>query len=199
MFGLIRWNRHSEIVAAMFVLLFGVTAPDARALGIASADEQATEFPKSLVGQWRSEPYRMRLATDLEKSIWGADSASHRAAELTIQPSGEATLTVTRAVVSADGQMLPASTSIEEARLKLGGVQQKTATKTEYAVTVISAERRYPDDPDYRWPLEGLRVRVMEFNDEDAVEIRFEPREGRGSFWETLRREGGSASGRAVR
>lgn len=198
MFGM----RVSVTAFAVVIVLgmSGIAAPGIRASSIASADgQEAGEVSQTIVGQWNSDAYRMRLATDLEKSIWGADSASHRAVDLTIQPSGEATLTVTRAVVGVDGQMLPASTSIEEARLQIGGVQQETATKTEYAVTVVGAERRYPDDPDYRWPLEGLRVRVMAFKDEEAVEIRFEPREGRGSFWETLRRDGGNPSPRASR
>jgi hypothetical protein len=54
---------------------------------------------------------------------------------------------------------------------------------------VKAAERRYPDDPDSRWPLDGVRVIVATFADDPrALEIRFDTPEGRGSFWETVRR-----------
>jgi len=56
-------------------------------------------------------------------------------------------------------------------------------------VSVRQAERRYPDDPGYTWPVEGLRVGVTTFPDDPAkLEIRVDTREGRDSFWETLRR-----------
>jgi hypothetical protein len=57
------------------------------------------------------------------------------------------------------------------------------------AVTVKDAERRYPDDQGATWNLEGLRVEVATFNDKPGeIEVRVDFPEGRGSFWETLRR-----------
>ena len=51
------------------------------------------------------------------------------------------------------------------------------------------AERRYPDDPAATWKLDGLRVDVATFSDKPGeIEVRVDFPEGRGSFWETLRR-----------
>lgn len=75
------------------------------------------------------------------------------------------------------------------------------ATGTEHAMTVVSADRWYPDDPGSRLPLAGLRVKVVTFDDGDGrtLEIRFEMPAGPGSFWETLRRGAGNSTGRGAR
>ena len=56
----------------------------------------------------------------------------------------------------------------------------------------MSAERRYPDDPSYKWPLDGLKVQLVTFADGDgnSIEVRFDTPEGKGSFWETVTRAG---------
>ena len=58
---------------------------------------------------------------------------------------------------------------------------------------------RYPDDPESTWPLDGASVKVVTFSDGDgdSLEVRFDTPEGRGSFWETLRRAGASTARRA--
>jgi len=39
------------------------------------------------------------------------------------------------------------------------------------------------------WDLAGLRVEIATFEgDANTVEVRFEPVEGTGAFWQTLRR-----------
>ena len=59
--------------------------------------------------------------------------------------------------------------------------------RSDLAVSVKQAERRYPDDPAFTWPIEGLRVGVSTFPDDPGkLEIRVDTPEGRGSFWETL-------------
>jgi hypothetical protein len=59
--------------------------------------------------------------------------------------------------------------------------------RSDLAVTVTHAERRYPDDPSGTWPLDGLRVTVSTFADDPArIEVRVDTPEGPGSFWETL-------------
>lgn len=151
--------------------------------------------PAELAGSWTSAAYETPLSTDFDKSVWGPNAKSVRSVELTIRTTGEGTLTVTKKVLDAKGRTVPGSSSVEEAQIKVGGPRESIASRTEYAVTVVSAERRYPDDPGYKWPLDGLRVKVatVEEDGQRAVEIRFDTPEGRGSFWETLFRQGRSS------
>jgi len=161
--------------------------------------ETSTMTP-TLAGTWTSSPDQMKLTTDFDKSVWGPGASSVRTVSLTIRPSGEGTLQVTRKVVDARGRTVPASTSIEEARIVIGAPQPPAATRIEHTVTVVGAERRYPDDPESRLSLDGLRVKVVTFEgDGKTIEIRFDTPEGAGSFWETLRRGAGSSTGRVTR
>lgn len=158
---------------------------------------------QTLVGTWRSAPDEMRLTSDFDKSVWGPNATSVRRVELTVRPTGEATLRVTKHVVDGRKRVVPASTWVEEAQLKIGAVTPGTATRLEHEVTVVSAVRLFPDDKDYRWPLDGLRVKAVTFSDGDgnSLEIRYDTPEGRGSFWETLTRVRGAApraTGRAT-
>jgi hypothetical protein len=157
-------------------------------------------FSSVLVGTWKSAPDEMKLTSDFDKSVWGVNATSVRTLELTVRPSGEGTLRVTKRVVDGKGRVVPASTWIEEAQLKLGGAAPGVATRIEHQATVVKAVRLFPDDPAYRWPLDGLRVKLVTFQDGDdnSIEVRYDTPEGRGSFWETLRRQR-PASRRAVR
>lgn len=151
--------------------------------GIASASN--TE----LAGTWRSAPEEISLTTDFDESVWGKNARSVRTVEMSVRPTGEATLTVTRKVVDASGRTVEGSTSIEEAQMVLGSARPTIADRSELQVDVTSAERRYPDDPESRWPLDGLRVGVTAFGDDPGMlEIRVDTPEGRGSFWEKVRR-----------
>jgi hypothetical protein len=177
----------------------------ARIPGHADEAGERGEFPEGsvaskLVGSWKSAPERLKLATDFDKSIWGPNASSVRTVDLTIMASGESTLRVTKRVVDARGRTAPGSTSVEEARLRIGSPQQSRATRVEHAVKVVRAERSYPDDPAARWPIEGLRVQIVtaENGDGNTLELRFETPEGTGSFWETLRREIRRSSPRGV-
>ncbi len=149
----------------------------------------ATSSTIDLAGTWRSAPDEISLTSAFDESVWGKNARSVRTVEMSVRPTGEATLTVTRKVVDARGRTVKGSTSIEEAQLVLGGARPGVADRSELEVDVKSAERRYPDDADSRWPLDGLRVGVTTFADEPGtLEIRFDTPEGRGSFWETVRR-----------
>ncbi len=164
------------------------------------APSQRAAFDSALTGTWKSAADEMRLTSDFDKSVWGENATSVRTVELAVRASGDATLTVTKKVTDAKGRTVPASTWVEEAQLKIGGSSPGVGPRVEHEVTVVSAVRLFPDDKDYRWNIDGLRVKVVTFSDGDgALEVRYDTPDGRGSFWETLRRERASAPKRTAR
>jgi hypothetical protein len=142
-----------------------------------------------LVGSWKSAPSKSPLSTAFDESVWGPNASSVRTVELDVRPSGQAVLTVTTKVVDGRGRVVRGSSAVEEARLMIGKPGETSVAGTEHAVTVVSAERRYPDDPASKWPLEGLKVRLLTREDSPGVELRYDTPEGRGSFWETLAKD----------
>ena len=195
-----------QLIAALAVLLLSAAGASAQTTRQAprADDEQSSRagaFNQALVGTWKSAPDQIKLTSDFDKSVWGADASSVRAVDLVVQPSGQATLKVTKKVVDGRGRTVAASTWIEEAQLELGEGKDGVATRVEHEAKVVSAVRLFPDDPEYRWTIEGLRVKVVTFKDGDGstIEIRYDTPEGRGSFWETLRRDRASGSRRAAR
>src|SRR5688500_3694244 len=189
--------RTQVMTVAAALMLCGLSGAAQTTPGAQPAQGPGSQPDKSIVGSWKSAPDRIKLTTDFDKSVWGPDATSERIVDLTIRASGEGTMTVTRRVIDARGRTVPASTSIEEARLRIGARQEPAATRIEHAVTVVAAERRYPDDPGYKWPIEGLKVKVVTFTDDKGrtLEVRFDTPEGTGSFWETLTRTGTSKTG----
>ena len=173
----------TQLIAAAAVLLLSAAGATARTVS------------PSLVGTWKSAPDQIKLTTDFDKSVWGPDATSVRTVDLVVRQSGDATLTVTKKVIDARGRTVPASTWVEETQLTIGAAQDGAATRVEHDTKVAAAVRRFPDDPSYKWNLDGLRVKVVTFKDGDgnSIEIRYDTPEGRGSFWETLRRERAAA------
>jgi hypothetical protein len=162
--------------------------------GVLTADTSA------LSGTWRSAPDELPLSTTFDESVWGKNAKSIRIVEMAIRPAGDATLTVNRRVVDAKGRTVPGSASIERADLVLATTEKSTGVRSELAVTVKQAERRYPDDPAATWALDGLRVQVATFSDKPGeLEVRVDFPEGRGSFWATLRRVQGNQPRRDTR
>jgi hypothetical protein len=158
---------------------------------LAAATPPPTASHSALIGTWRSVPEETPLSSEFDESVWGKNAKAVRTVEMTVKAAGEATLTVTRRILDARGREIKAATSIEHADLSIGAPQQQNDVRTDLAVTVKRAERRYPDDPKGTWPLDGLRVMVSTFSDDLArLEVRVDTPEGRGSFWETLRRSG---------
>ena len=156
---------------------------------LASAQSaSATNTP--LVGSWKSATDRLTLSTAFDESVWGKNAASVRDVELTVPSTGPATLTVTRKVVDAKGKTVPGSTSIEQARIQITGAASSAEPRTDYKVEVVSAERRYPDPPATTSVLTGVRVTLAAVTSDEGqmLEVRFDTPEGRGSFWDTLRR-----------
>lgn len=183
-----------QLTTALAVLLLSAaatTAQTTRPAPRADDEKPSASGASSLAGTWKSAPDQMKLTSDFDKSVWGADASSVRTVDLVIRPSGEATLKVTKKVVDARGRTVPASTWVEEVQFQVGEPQDGIATRVEHDAKIASAVRLFPDDPEYRWSLDGLRVKVVSFEDGDGntIEVRYDTPEGRGSFWETLRRE----------
>jgi hypothetical protein len=149
----------------------------------------------ALAGTWNSSPDEMPLSTAFDESVWGKNAKAIRTVQMSIRPSGDATLEITRKVIDARGRTVAASTSIEKASLMLGDVTSSNHVRSELATTVTHAERQYPDDPEATWTIDGLKVGVATFPEKPGeIEVRVDFPEGRGSFWETLRRAPGKRS-----
>jgi hypothetical protein len=154
------------------------------------AAESPAATPVALSGTWQSEPDETPLSSAFDESVWGKNAVAIRSVEMSIAPTGDATLTVSRKVINGKKHTVPGSPSVERVQLSLGPVQKSTDVRCDLTVAVKQADRRYPDDPEFTWPLEGLRVGLTTFPDDPAkLEIRIDTPEGRGSFWETLRRK----------
>ena len=150
----------------------------------------STSVPHPLAGRWSSTPAETPLSSAFDESVWGPNAKSVRNVDLQIDGTGHGALKVTTRVVDGRGRTIKASTSVEEAKIVVGESRNTIATRVEHGVEVVSAVRTYPDDPSYKWELDGLKVQIVTFTDSNGntLEIRFDTPEGRGSFWETLRR-----------
>lgn len=186
----------TQLMTAAAVLLLSAAGATARSRPAALLDDQqpaatqAATTQRPLTGTWRSAPDEMKLTSDFDKSVWGANATSVRTVELVVRSNTDATLRVVKRVVDAKGRALPASTWIEESQLRIGAAAPGVADRLEHEVTVTSAVRLFPDDKDYRFTIDGLRVKLVTFTarDGNTLEVRYDTPEGRGSFWETLTR-----------
>jgi hypothetical protein len=178
-------------VLAMLAMSTGANAQTSATTTPPKTAGGAAGSASALAGTWKSAAQEMRLSTPFDVSVWGPNAKSVRTVELRIQPSGEGTLIVTKKVLDGRGRTIAASTSIEEAKLTIGGSHNTVSTRIAHDVTVVSAVRTYPDDPGYKWELTGLRVQIVTFADEDrnTLEVRVDTSDGRDSFWETLQRD----------
>ncbi len=144
----------------------------------------------SMIGTWKAPTERLPLSGDFNEQVWGKNAVSVRDVTLSVKPTGDAVLTVSRKVLDARGRVVPGSASVEKADITIGAAQPGFATRLDHAVTVVKAERSYPDDPKEPWPLENLRVGIVSFSDgAPALEVRFEPADGKGTFSELLNRQ----------
>jgi hypothetical protein len=170
-------------------------------LSATGAIAQTSPAAPSLTGTWRSAPDEMKLTTDFDKSVWGPNSTSVRTVELVVRSTTDATLRVVKKVVDGKGRTVPASTWIEESQLQIGEATPGVADRIEHQVTVKNAVRLFPDDPDYKFAIDGLRVKLVTFTarDGNSMEVRYDTPEGRGSFWETLTRARGTTTPRSGR
>ena len=157
--------------------------------GIDDVAAVAAQAPPAVSGTWRSATDETSLTSTFDESVWGKGAKAIRTVEMAVRAGGDATVTVTRRVVDARGRTVVGSTSIERADLSLGAAKNTSGVRSELAVTVRKAERSYPDDKEATWAIDGLQVSVTTFTDDPGtLEVRFDFPEGRGSFWEKLRR-----------
>jgi hypothetical protein len=183
-----------RLVSAAAVLL--LLTPTIRAQAPAPAPRPAQDdesgaaakppVATSLVGTWKARTERLPLTGDFNERVWGKNAASVRDVTLVVKAGGDATLTVARKVVDARGRTVPGSASLEEANVTNGDGKPGYATRVTHDVRVVKSERRYPDNPADRWPLD-LTVNVVSFTDSrNTIEVRFEPADGQGAFSENL-------------
>lgn len=183
------------VVAALLFLCVPVSwaqnAPRTKSLpGDEGHAANLSAVAPALIGTWKAPTERLSLTGDFNEQVWGKNAVSVRDVTLSVKPTGDAVLTVSRKVLDARGRVVPGSASVEQADITIGAAQPGFATRLDHAVTVIKAERTHPDDPKDRWPLENLRVGVVSFSDgAQSLEVRFEPADGRGTFSELLTRQ----------
>ena len=181
--------RFMLIALGMAFAVPALTGANVLLAGTPSEEAATATTAPTLAGTWKSAPEETPLSTAFDESVWGKNAKSVRTVEMTIKPTGAATLTITRKILDGRGRAITAATSIEQAELSIGAIEHRADVRSDHAVTVKHAERRYPDDPGGTWALDGLRVMVSTFSDDQAaIEVRVDTPEGRGSFWETLRR-----------
>ena len=170
-----------QVVAAVMTALHLV------ALNVASAQSQSVL--EKLSGVWNADPLELRLNSDFDVSVWGPNASSLRNVEMTIRPSGQGTIKVTRSVVDGRGKAKPASVSVEEATLVLSIPDVVDANRIEPTVQVQSPKRCYPDTPGDCTPIQGLKVKLVATDlEHDRLYLHFDLPDGRGSFGETLMR-----------
>jgi hypothetical protein len=84
---------------------------------------------------------------------------------------------------------VPGTRQIEEVQFTIGDLQPEPGRQPRYTTRIVRAERRYPDDPAYSFPLEGAKLEFfVPDGNGGTLDVRFDTPEGPGSFWETLRR-----------
>jgi hypothetical protein len=152
--------------------------------------------PAALVGTWTAPQYKVPLSSDLDISVWGRNVFATRDVDLSVEPDGDGRLKVVQAVVDRRGRAKPYSTSVTEAHLQIREPED-AASGTQPVVTVTSAETRYLGEPEDRADMTGLVVKLSFVPGRtDALNIRFDTPQGRGSFGETIVRHSRSKPAR---
>lgn len=163
-------------------LMFGLLLQPA-----SSETPSAAVLLKQLSGVWTAPETRTPRTTELDERVFGAGASDVRNVTLTIQPSGQARLSISTAVIGRTGRRF--APSVVEARLTIADPVSSTAGRLAPAVTVASAEERYLDGGNERWPIEGARVSIsMSGPAPTDIEFRFDTKDGRGSFGTELKR-----------
>jgi len=173
------------LLPILHALLFGLLLQQT-----AAADGEAASLARRLSGVWKAEETRTPRSTELDAKVFGPGAVDVRNVTLTVQPSGEATFRLAKAVVGRNGRRY--APSVVEATLTIGNPVSSTAERLSPTVTVVKAEERYLDGDHERWPIEGARVSITVMNPTAAeLEFRFDTKDGRDSFGTQLKRRPG--------
>ena len=186
-------------IAAAAVLALGASlsaqVPTATAPHHAADEGEASTtdivVPGWLAGRWTAPPFEIALSSDFHRSVYGPNARSVRLVTLTIRPSGDGTLTVTNSVRDRSGKTVPGTRQIDEVTFTIGDLAREAGYQPRYTSRIVKAQRRYPDDPQSTFPLDGAKLELfVPEGKTGALDVRFDTPEGRGSFWETLRPAG---------
>jgi hypothetical protein len=167
-------------------------APQQHAAGDAAHAVADGEVAKKLAGVWKAPEDRVPRATALDVQVFGPDAYEVKSVDLTIRPTGEGVLTVSKAVVGQKGRRY--APSVVEAKLVIGPPRTSITGRIEPAVKVVSAEERYLDGSGDKWSRDGSRVTISIARLEDnQMELRFDTPNGSESFGETMTRQRAAA------
>ena len=156
------------------------------------AAASGSDVAKMLAGIWKAPEDRVPRATALDVQVFGPDAYEVKSVDLTIQPTGEGVLKVSKAVVGQKGRRY--SPSVVEAKLVIGSPRTSITGRIEPAVKVVSAEERYLDGSGDRWSRDGSRVTIsMASLEDNQMELRFDTANGSESFGETMTRQRAAA------
>jgi hypothetical protein len=158
------------------------------AADVPHAAASGSDVAKKLAGVWKAPEDRVPRATALDVQVFGPDAYEVKTVDLTIQPTGEGVLKVSKAVVGQKGRRY--SPSVIEAKLVIGPPQTSITGRIEPVVKVMSAEERYLDGSGDHWSRDGSRVTISLASLEDnQMELRFDSSNGSESFGETMTRQ----------
>jgi hypothetical protein len=184
-------------IAAAVVLVLGgplsAQAPTVTSPHQATDEEKSrtseSVFPAWMAGRWAASPFDIELNSELHRSVYGVGAHSVRLVDLTIRPSGEGTFSVTSSVRDRSGRVVRGTREIEEVRFTIGDLTREPGYQPHYTSRIVHAERRYPDDPSSTFPFDGAKLDLfVPEGTTGTLNVRFDTPEGRGSFWESLRR-----------
>lgn len=170
-----------------YVMLPGL-ALAAFTLSTPAIQAKETKVVPALAGIWKAKELKVPASSDLDRQVWGAGASKVRNVQLALEADGTGTLRIQSSVVDAKGQPKKFSQSVIEAKLQVAE-PPAGGDRVQPAVTVVSAEERYLDDPNDIRRIEGLRLKLDLMNMESRdLNIFYETAEGQGSFGESLQR-----------
>ncbi|MEO8256316.1 MAG: hypothetical protein ABI868_03125 [Acidobacteriota bacterium] len=170
--------------------------PPAGAAAPAPPGIPGSEVAKRLAGVWKAAEDRVPRTTALDIQVFGPDAYEVKNVDLTIQAAGEGVLKVSKAVIGQKGRRY--SPSVIEAKLAIGATTTSVTGRLEPAIKVASAEERYLDGSNDRWPRDGSRVTIsMASLEDNQMELRYDSPNGSESFGATMTRQRARPAGSA--
>jgi hypothetical protein len=92
-------------------------------------------------------------------------------------------------VIDRRGRIVAGTREVQHLEFEIGDLVAEPGRRPYYRTRVVRAERRFPEPPASTFSLDGASLDLYEPESKGgAIEVRFETADGRGSFWETMRR-----------